>query len=258
MFRSGIPVRIGSGYRYYSSLFNRRVFEHRSDAKRHEVEYNLGLLKELDCTEPGTPEFFVDIPPGAKFRVQELLSSLGVSNAKEIVVIHPGTGGSAREWSVENFGRLATALLDGQDVQIVLTGVYGDEWKVAEIRRRTHDRAFSSVGKLTLKELAALLQSAALFVSNSTGPLHLAVAVGTPVIGIYSQLTAMSPARWGPYTDKKTVFVPDRPADCSECKGKSVEQCACMERITVGDVYEAACAFLRSRKINEKHTITHG
>src|SRR5512143_1441155 len=47
---AGIPLRVGTGYRWYAFLFNRRVYEHRKDAHRHELEYNLNLLREVGCT----------------------------------------------------------------------------------------------------------------------------------------------------------------------------------------------------------------
>ncbi|HTY59523.1 MAG TPA: hypothetical protein VMF59_11935, partial [Bacteroidota bacterium] len=59
-FLSGIPVRVGTGYRYYSLLFNRRVFAHRKTAERHEAEYNMGLLAPLGCE--GAPVRPLDVP----------------------------------------------------------------------------------------------------------------------------------------------------------------------------------------------------
>ena len=60
-----------------------------------------------------------------------------------------------------------------------------------------------------MKELAALLSKAKLFLGNSTGPIHIAAAVGTFVVGLYSPVKVESPLRWGPLTDKKKIFVPD-------------------------------------------------
>ncbi|MBM2841553.1 MAG: ADP-heptose:LPS heptosyltransferase, partial [Bacteroidetes bacterium] len=113
VFRAGIPLRIGTGYRYYSVLFNRRVFEHRKDAKRHELEYNLNLLKELDCPIDGEPEFAITIPAEVEAKVEGLLSQLQIDRERELVIIHPGSGGSAREWPAGYFGMLAEKLQDG-------------------------------------------------------------------------------------------------------------------------------------------------
>jgi heptosyltransferase-3 len=241
MWRSGIPVRVGTGYRYYSFLFNKKVFEHRKDAQRHELEYNLNLLKELNCKLPDnfSPEFFVDIPTKAEKSVDALLKSVGIDTETPFVILHPGSGGSAREWSPEKFGKLTSKFVD-EGIAVIVTGAKGEELKVADVVNASRGRAIALVGKLSIKEFGALIRLANLFVSNSTGPLHLAVAMGTPVVGMYPQHTAMSAKRWGPYTEKKVVFVPEgRPLDCNVCvESKSV--CQCMATISVEQVFREA------------------
>jgi len=236
MFRSGIPLRIGTGYRYYSPLFNRKVFEHRKDARRHEVEYNLRLLEEIGCTVPASwkPEFTIVVPDAVRASIDGLLSSLGVAS-KKIVVLHPGSGGSAREWPLRSFGALARRLAD-RGFAVLVTGTQDEEQKVRAVVSASGGTALSVAGKCSLKQLAALLQRAKLFVANSTGPLHLAVAMGTPVVGLYPQHTAMSATRWGPYTDKKAVLVPDRPIDCTACIENETE-CECMASLEVERVF---------------------
>lgn len=242
MWRSGIPLRIGTGYRYYSLLFNKRVFEHRKDAQRHEVEYNLNLLRELNCELARDFEvsFHIAIPVEAEKTVETLCESLSIER-KRFVIVHPGSGGSAREWSPENFGKLAASL--ATDFKVVVTGTHSEEAKVSAVVSASGGAAIPIVGKLNLKELAALIRASSLFVSNSTGPLHLAVAMRTPVVGLYPQHTAMSAKRWGPYTENKVVFVPERPLDCNVCvENKSV--CACMATISVERVHAAARGLL--------------
>jgi heptosyltransferase-2 len=241
---AGIPARIGTGYRYYSLLFNRRVYEHRKHARRHELEYNLALLKELDCPADGDPEFCISVPGEVEKRIDVMLHQLGIDTGRPLVVIHPGTGGSAREWPPAYFGSLSARLLDKCAAQVLVTGARGEERKVAEVILGTQGRGIPLVGLLTLKELAALIKRAHLFVSNSTGPLHIAVAMGTPVIGLFPQTTVMSPARWGPYTTNKKVFVPDKPLDCVDCRGMKDLPCACMMSIPVEEVFKASSSLL--------------
>ena len=256
MFRTGIPERIGTGYRYYSFLFNRKVFEHRKNAKRHEVEYNLSLLKELDCVADGKPEFYINIPAAAESRVHELLTSLNVDASRKMVIIHPGSGGSARDWPAESFGLLAMQLGNDQANQIIVTGQEHDAKQVEQVVRSAGGNTVPIVGKLHLKELTALIKSASLFVSNSTGPLHIAVAVGTPVLGFYPQITAMSAARWGPYTGKRKVLVPNKPIDCSECVNGG--PCACMASIAVSEAYSAASSLLSGNDVYHEGVSVHG
>ena len=251
MFSAGIPIRIGTGYRYYSPLFNKRVYEHRRDAKRHEVEYNLGLLGQLGCSVPTDAlKFEITIPAAAQESVEKLMPALGLDPTRELIVVHPGSGGSAREWPPEYFGQLALKLITERRVQVLVTGGRGEERKVAEVLIATRGLAMPLINKLSLKELGALLRSADLFISNSTGPLHLAVAVGTPVVGLFPQITALSAQRWGPYTRNKRVLVPDKPVDCSDCVRLEAERCACMQSITVEQTYAAACAILDENKVS--------
>jgi heptosyltransferase-2 len=252
LFRSGIPLRIGTGYRFYSFLFNRKVYEHRKDAKRHEVEYNLNLLRELNCGASSNvePDFHIAISKETEEKTWEVMESLGIAG-KAFAVLHPGSGGSAREWSTENFGKLASRLASNTDVQVVVTGSKGEEVKVAEVVNASGGRALALVGKLSLKELGALIRSAQLFVSNSTGPLHLAVAMGTPVLGLYPQHTAMSVKRWGPYRGKNIVLVPDKPVDCNVCV-ESKTACECMGSISIEQVFESAVSLLNQKNTQGK------
>jgi heptosyltransferase-2 len=247
---AGIPLRIGTGYRYYSFLFNRRVYEHRSDSKKHEVEYNLNLLRELGCSSSGVPEFFIDIPESAERRVDGLVSN----GNRRLVVLHPGSGGSAREWPAEQFGSLAAKLLhDG--FFVVITGTTTERTKAEAIVRATDGKAISLVDALTVKELSALLKRSSLIVGNSTGPLHIAAAVGTPVLGLYPQHTAMSVRRWGPCTERKVLFVPEKPVECSDCLRPGANSCLCMASITVEQVYDAATHLLQNtRRLDTKVT----
>jgi ADP-heptose:LPS heptosyltransferase len=93
-----------------------------------------------------------------------------------------------------------------------------------------------------VKELAALISMSSLFVANSTGPVHVAAALGIPVVGLYPWQTAMSAKRWGPYSERKVVLSPKAPEDCPECDGHA--RCACMDTIGVDAVVGAAYSLL--------------
>jgi ADP-heptose:LPS heptosyltransferase len=241
-----IPLRVGTGYRWYSFLFNRKVFEHRKNAQRHELEYNLNLLKAIDC-----PVDFNGIAPTlhakpfAIDRVKKLLTANEIPEFCKIILLHPGSGGSARNWSAEKFIGLGKRLAALQDVRVVITGGRGEDRLVGAIHSQIGPRSIAIVNQLSLGEYAALAGLAALFVSNSTGPIHIAAAVGTPVIGLYPQLIPLSAARWGPYTAKKIIFAPqDRPPDCRICTGQADSPCECMDSISVDEVYAGAMSVL--------------
>jgi heptosyltransferase III len=254
LWLAGVKTRVGTGYRWYSILFSKRVFEHRKTAEKHEFEYDLSLLRHLGLVVPTSIRPNITIPKRAVEIAEEERRRLRLSDQESFVIIHPGSGGSARDWSPSNFSALATELR-GAGLQVVVTGAQGEERLVDRVLSGTHGTVKSSVGRLGLKELAAFIRSADLFVSNSTGPLHIAAAVGTPVIGFYPPIRACSPERWGPVTEKKVVFVPDR-LKCELCRGGPCRGSVCMDQIRVGQVVDAAKK-LMSEQVRSLDTRVH-
>ena len=243
-----IPIRVGTGYRWYSFLFNRKVFEHRKDAKKHELEYNLSLLGSVGVhTDGDTVALTLEVKPQTLDWVRHFLSRLGVREKERIVIIHPGSGGSARDWSAKNFGLLGRRIRTLPGVRVIITGGETEEILANQVRDLSGDGTIVVIDRLNLREYAALAKLASLFVANSTGPLHIAAGVGTPVIGLYPQIAPLSATRWGPYTQKKKIFSPvGMPADCTKCLASKVDACECMDSISVEQVFEAARAYLNS------------
>ena len=130
------------------------------------------------------------------------------------------------------------------NLAVVVTGTGGESARAEEVARASAGRGVNLAGRLNIKELAALLQKSSLLIANSTGPLHVGVAVGTPVVGLFPQIPVMGPRRWGPYTDNARVLVPERAPDCDECAGGASIACACMASITVETAYAAVAEML--------------
>jgi lipopolysaccharide heptosyltransferase II len=233
-----IPVRIGTGYRWYSFLFNRKIFEHRKTIEKHEAEYNLSLLKGLGCTISSKPEIKIVISEQERKKASDIRKSIGILDADRLVLLHPGSRGSARDWKPKNFALLASELKK-RGFYVVITGGKAETELVHSVAQNAGEGVKSFISDLSLKEFAAFIQTAKLFVANSTGPLHIAAAVGTPVVGFFAPVHVMSPKRWGPLINKKAIFVPD-PVQCPRCKGGKCRGSDCMEQITVKQVLEAA------------------
>ncbi len=200
VFFASIPIRVGSGYRWYSFLFNRRVFEHRKNAQRHEVVYNLNLLQPLGIDTHERPEFEFSISASACDAVDSLLAGNSISHQDKFVILHPGSGGSARDWSAENFSRLGNELHRRLGVKALVTGGKGEEPLVQKVTDGMTPKPLAVVGRLSLMELGALIRRARVFVSNSTGPMHIAATVGTPVVAFFPPIVQCSRVRWGPYS----------------------------------------------------------
>jgi heptosyltransferase III len=242
MFLARIPVRIGTGYRAYSFLFNSRVFEHRKDARRHELEYNLNLLLALGVRAEALKDpvvYGLRVSPEDEKSARDVLARRGLSLDHPFAVIHPGTGGSAREWQIGNLSELGRRICRQKKMAVVVTGNAAERSLAETLAGQIGSGSVSVAGELTMKQLAAVLERARIWIGHSTGPLHLAVALGTPVVGLYPQMIPMSPRRWGPYTPMSRVHVPDRPADCTKCEDGKLGHCPCMDTITVNEVFRS-------------------
>ena len=141
------------------------------------------------------------------------------------------------------FGQLAARLVR-RGTSVVVTGGPGEGRLVGDVVRHSGDAAKALSRTLPLLTLAALIRKADAFVSNSTGPLHIAAAVGTPVVAFYPPIRQCSPVRWGPLTDRKVIFEP-RTDDCPRCKGGPCESNDCMDLITVEAVESAVNSLMR-------------
>ncbi len=247
LFLAGVKLRVGSGYRFYSLLFNKRIYEHRKDAKKHELEYNLSLLDAVGIPLKKVEPPWILVGEELVQNVKQRLEKIGINSSDRIVIIHPGSGGSSRDWDIEKFAELGKILSKIQNVKIVITGGLNEHQLVENLKRAIGGNVVGKAGEFSLLEFAALAKLAQLLISNSTGTIHIAAAVGTHVIGFYPQITALSQQRWGPYTEKKKVFTPSgKPADCNKCN-KGEIKCECMDTISVDEVFKAVKNFLNQQ-----------
>ena len=236
IFLSGINKRIGTGYRWYSPLFNYKVFEHRKNAQKHELEYNVNLLKYFGIEEnvnPANINFNLKIAQRDDERVKTILRVKGIDLNKPVIIIHPGSGGSAVDLPLHKFKELIETIDNNLNAEIIITGSKS-EMELCHnlfVPGKTKNLA----GLFDLAELKALINYSDIFIANSTGPLHIAAALGKYVIGFYPKIAQCSPKRWGPYSEKSIVFTPN--LQCSECTREQCEHLDCMNTIRVSEVF---------------------
>lgn len=244
LFLSGIPDRIGTGYRAYSLLFNRRVREHRKYAQKHELEYNLSLLKPLGVhPEAVAPRVYL----GQKDRDfgEKLLQQYAISHVP-FAIIHPGSRGSARDWPLENFAALGDRIQEELGLKVLVTGGKDEEALANQLVGSMKSKAESIAGRTTLKQLGAVIEQARAFISNSTGAMHVAAGVGIPVLAFFPPIRASSSKRWGPWGRGHIILQPDVPV-CKKCRPEKCQFGDCMARITVEEACRKLCALLGGR-----------
>ena len=233
-----IPLRIGPLVRWYAPLFfNRAIRQRRSLAEKSEALYNLELLAPLGVEAAGLPPTLVIPTPEGIARAKEIVEKKFPSAGKNpLVVVHPGMGGSALNWPEDLWEEMVRLLAGEGRFRVLVTG--SDE-EIRLVERVTGGQSKDSrpvqvQTALSLEDFIGLLSLCSAVVAPSTGPLHLAGALGVPVVaGIYSPVRAQHPRRWGPL-GRGTIrtFVPD--AICPgtlTCPGDRCPLFPCMELI---------------------------
>lgn len=196
---AGVHTRIGSGYRWYSALYNRRIREHRADAQFHEAEYNVRMIMH---------SFGGSMPPVQLVSPRPDLiprDEHSAARSRPRIIIHPGSGGSAKDWPAERFGMLARELQHRHDAEIIVTGISSERELCSAVIRECPD-AVDMCGRCDLEGMIDLIAGVDLLVANSTGVLHVAASLGTPVLGLYPSTPSMSARRWGPYSGRSAVL----------------------------------------------------
>jgi ADP-heptose:LPS heptosyltransferase len=181
IYMARIPVRVGTAYRAYSWLFNHRVAQHRRHTTQHESQLNVELLAPLGVTPAPVVPVVWTVEPHERAAAEALLKRTGCE-AGRFVVLHPGNAGSAMNWAPEQYSDLGRRLVEAQ-FKVAVTGGNAE----TELTRQVVSGIPGAVdlgGQLTLPELAAVLQRAAVYVGSATGPTHLAAAVGLPVVAL--------------------------------------------------------------------------
>ena len=197
LWRAGVPMRIGPASKWYSVFFNRRIWQHRSEGAKHEADYNLDLLAPLGVSFQRTATR-LELTPEEKAWARSFLESNRISFRKPVMGLHPGSGGSSARWPLTHFMELGDRLQEaGYDV--VVTGGPGEDYQNIMIDNMRRIPVFVAAGSISIRQLASILSCLNLVVSNSTGPLHMAVAVGVPTVSVYSPIPTCHPRRWGPY-----------------------------------------------------------
>jgi lipopolysaccharide heptosyltransferase I len=159
---------------------------------RHIVDMTVDLAVRAGAAPQPEPQFPLRVPPEAVRAVSEQLARQGIDGP--YVVISPGGGWKSKCWPPQRFGALAAALLRGHNLPSVVNVAPGEEEMAREILRAAAPARPPALS-FEIPELAALLAAARLVVAGDTGPLHLAAALGTRVIGLFG---STDPARNGP------------------------------------------------------------
>ncbi|MGA6927227.1 MAG: lipopolysaccharide heptosyltransferase I [Desulfosarcina sp.] len=216
------------------------------DMEIHALTRGLMLIEAIGIR---TEAVVYDIPvsQGDSVAVDRLLSDAGLGGARRLVAINPMALWETKLWRTDRFAALADRLIHDHALDVVFTGGAEDRPAVEAIRAAMTAPAINLAGRTRLKMLAALYHRSLLLVSTDTGPMHLAAAVGTPVVALFGPT---APWRTGPFGEGHRIVRAAPP--CSPCFWRSCDahRCCCMANISVDRVAEAVKQTLAARRVS--------
>ena len=242
---AGIPRRVGLNKKY-GFLLTDRLPHVKQFGEKHEVEYNLDILR-VAGVNAGKNGLFVPVRDSDKLRVRRLLKENGFSDKDEFVVLHPGASCPSKRWSGEGFGLVGDEVSRRFNKKIVIVAGPDDIEFGHKARESMSLGALDLSGDISVGELAALLQKARLLISNDSGPVHIAAALGVPVVAVFGRnQPGLSFKRWGPLG--KNDIIIHKEAGCVECLAHNCKAgFKCLSAITPEEVIEAAGRILESQ-----------
>jgi lipopolysaccharide heptosyltransferase II len=210
---------------------------------RHEVRRQLDLAAAVGC-RTADERLALRVPEGARRAVADLLATLGLDGERTWVTVHPGASAPSRRYPPESFAEVARRIVVELGCAVVFTGDAAERGLVEAIRAAMGAPSVSLAGRLDLPALAALLERAPLLVANNTGPVHVAAAVGTPVVDLYA-LTNPQHTPWGVPHRVLSYDVPCRYCYKSVCPQGHHD---CLRRVPPDAVFRAARELLSAKR----------
>jgi len=237
---SGASVRIGfnAEQRWTGRCYTTVVH---GDAAAHRIERDLAALRPLNLSVTDTiPRLWLTREDES--RAEEFIAKLPVRSDQQIVVIQPGARYWFKAWPSERFAELADRLTERFGCQILVGGSQQEAELTRLVVKQAKSHLTTIAGLVSIRTLAAVLKRSALFVGNDSGVMHIATAVGTPVVALFGP---SNPTEWGPRGGPAEVIY--KGLDCRVCFHPTCQRGEqnCMKLITVDEVISAAARQIR-------------
>ena len=242
MFIAGIPIRAGYD-REMGYLLTEKIEHSKQEGIKHEIDYNFDLLEKIGIDIAGADRHpYMGTSDDDKKMIDFTQKSYGIN--ANIIALHPGASCRSKRWAPERFAAVADLLAERYGSDIIIVG--GDETATLSntIISAMKHKAVDLTGILLLGELAEFLSRCRILISNDSGPVHVSVAVNTPVVAIFGRNDpGLSPERWGPAGEKDMII--HKNAGCQECLAHNCDKdFECLKAITEEDVINAVGSIL--------------
>ena len=202
---------------------------------RHRIERDLAALKSLGVpASEQQPKLWLTEEDEAS--ADQLLDRLGIRRERALIILQPGARYWFKAWPAERFAELADRLMSEYDCQVLIGGSKDEDVLAQRIHEAATSRPVSIAGRTTFKQFAAIAKRASLFVGNDSGAMHIAAAMGTPMVALFGP---SNPNEWGPRGGPAEMLY--KGLDCRSCFHPTCIRggANCMRLITVREVCAA-------------------
>lgn len=235
VWRARIPYRLAPATKLAQAFYNRRLKQRRSTSAKPEYEYNLDLVRHF-LRDRRLPQAPLPAPPYLQFPAGEIQAlerefrrAHGIPEASRLVFMHAGHGGSAGNLSPQQYAQLARSLQSADGHYLVLTAGPAEEARVRDLSALLGTLPHCvHVSREGLVEFARRLQFCDVFISGSTGPLHLAAALNRRTAAFYPRRRSSTALRWQTINDaeRRLAFAPPPAAAQDDMRAVDVRQAA--------------------------------
>lgn len=224
-----ISLRIGTTNRWYHWFTcNKLIRLSRRKSSLHEAQLNFKLLDGLNITGAmPKPDEIAALHGITRLELLPSKFSALIDKNKYNLILHPKSQGSGREWPVDHYKELIR-LLDDSRFTIFISGTEKEKEAIKPITEQFGNKVINIVGAMSLPEFIAFINACDGLIASSTGPLHIAAALGRDALGIFPPIRPLHPERWAPIGANAHIFVVNK--NCSDCK-KDAAACHCMQEI---------------------------
>lgn len=238
---TGIPLRAGYNADGRGFLLTHSVRRTPAIRRVHQIDYYLGMVEALGCLSAGRT---VHLHPAHDYPgvSETLFREFGIRPGYPLIGLAPGAAyGPAKKWFPGRFASVVDRLIDDTGGQAILFGSDGDRESTSEVRKNARHPLIDIAGRTNLREAIALISRCDLFISNDTGLMHVAGALGIPMVAIFGSTNPMTTS---PVGEASVVIHRDVP--CSPClKPVCPTDFCCMDLIGADEVYGAARGLMK-------------
>jgi len=229
--------RLGFDYKKSGILLTNRIYASEEEIQNiHVSDLTFKIINAIENKDTSKSFLRLKVGDADQISAANFLKLNGYTNNKKLVAIVPGSPQSSKLWIGDKFAEMIKILIKRYDVQLMFLGSSNDLEISNDILQKTNYNMFNFFDKTSLGQLMALLEKSDLLICIDSGPMHIAAAVGTPIVALFSGQNLIK--NWSPLSNDYKII--SKKVKCSPCFKSDCQDNICMKAIDVEEVIDAA------------------